>query len=111
MSQQQQKSVTRASDGRQKIDKLKKKIFRYIKDKETKRINDSETVCLLRRVFVACLKNAIVNIIIIDVILTLQSILTIMNKRLSRIEKKEMSKTNRVSYADVTIVERNSSAS
>ena len=109
MSQQQQKSATSANDGREKIDKLRKKIFEYIRDKETKRIDDSETVCLLRRIFVACLEK---NTIIIDVTLTLQDILVVMNKRLSRIEEKEVSKTNRnSSYADVTIFEHTSSAS
>ena len=109
-SQQPSKSVTSASDDRQKIDKLKEKISEYIRCKEKKRINDSKTVRLLRRVFVACLKkNAI--IIIIDVTLTLQSILKIMNKRLSRIEKKDVSKTDRnSSYAEATIFEHTSSA-
>ena len=92
MSQQQQKSATSANDDREKIDKLRKKIFEYIRDKETKRIDDSETVCLLRRIFVACLEK---NTIIIDVTLTLQDILVVMNKRLNRIEEKEVSKTDR----------------
>ena len=53
MSQQSSKSVTSASDGRQKIDKLREKISEYIRCKEKKRVDDSKTIRLLRRVFVA----------------------------------------------------------
>ena len=107
MSQQPSKPVTGAIDDRQKIDKLREKISEYIRCKEKKDINDSKTICLLRRVFVACSKN-----IIIDVTFTLHSVLTVMNKRLSRIEEKEMSKTDRnSSYAEAAVFERTSSAS
>ena len=109
MSQQQQTSVTSENDDRKKIDKLRKKISEYIKCKESKRVDDSKTVCLLRRVFVACLKK---NTIIIDVTFTLQSILEVMNKRLSRIEEKETQKLSKnSSYADVTTFDHISNAS
>ena len=109
MSQQQQKSVTSGNDGREKVDKLRKKISEYIKCKESKRVDDSKTVCLLRRVFVACLKK---NTIIIDVTFTLQSILKVMNKRLSRIEEKETQKLSKnSSYVDVTTFDHISNAS
>ena len=108
MLQQPSKSVTSASDGRQEIDKLREKISEYIKCKEKKRVNDSKTVRLLRRVFDACLKK---NAIIIDVTLTLQSILIVMNKRLSRIEEKDISKISKnSSQTEMTIFERISSA-
>ena len=107
MLQQLSKSVMSANDDRQKIDKLREKISKYIRDKEKKRINDSKTVRLLRRVFNACLKK---NALVIDVTLTLQSILMIMNKRLSRIEEKDISKISNSSQIKMTIVERTSSA-
>ena len=107
MSQQPPKSATSANDGRQKIDKLREKISEYIRDKEKKRINDSKSIRWLRRVFNACLKK---NAFVIDVTLTLQSILMIMNKRLSRIEEKDISKISNNSQIEMTIVERISSA-
>ena len=108
MLSQTQKSATSVNDDRQEIDKLRKKISEYIKCKEKKRVDDSKTVRLLRRVYDACLRE---NAIIIDVTLALQSLLKIMNKRLSRIEEKDISKISKNSnQTETMIVERTSSA-
>ena len=104
MSPQQQNPATSACDGRQKVGKLREKISEYIRCKEQKKVDDSKTVRLLRRVFDACLKK---NAIIIDVTLALQSLLKIMNKRLSRIEEKGISKISKNdSQTEVVIFER-----
>ena len=108
MLSQTQKSATNVNDDRQKIDKLREKISEYIKCKEKKRINNLKTIRLRRRVYDACQRE---NAIIIDVTFALQSLLKIMNKRLNRIEEKNISKINKNSSQTTTmIVERTSSA-